>query len=104
MNENGMMFGHICAPRDLYDRVRKLSAFCFCCSSLDILNMPGDEKLRKDHEESDSDEEEVVETIPQIDIDVSKLTPLSPEVISKQVSADRSRFSLPFLRILPRLP
>ena len=58
--------------------------------------MPGDEKLRKDHEESDSDEEEDVETIPTIDIDVSKLTPLSPEVISKQVSADRSRFSLPF--------
>ncbi|KAI0281945.1 hypothetical protein BGY98DRAFT_1088313 [Russula aff. rugulosa BPL654] len=48
--------------------------------------MPGDEKLRKDHEESDSDEEEEVETIPKIDIDVSKLTPLSPEVISKQVS------------------
>jgi hypothetical protein len=78
--------------------------FLFCCSSLDYLNMPGDEKLRKDHEESDSDEEEEVETIPKIDIDVSKLTPLSPEVISKQVSADRSRFSLPFLRNLLRLP
>jgi translation initiation factor 2 subunit 3 len=66
--------------------------------------MPTDEKLRKDHEESDSDEEEDVETIPKLDIDVSKLTPLSPEVISKQVSADRSRFSLPFLRNLLRLP
>lgn len=67
--------------------------------------MPADEKLRKDHEESDSDEEEDVETIiPKIDIDVSKLTPLSPEVISKQVSADRSRCSLPFLRNLLRLP
>jgi hypothetical protein len=54
--------------------------------------MPGDEKLWKDHEESDSDEEEEVETVPKVDIDVSKLTPLSPEVISKQVSADRSRF------------
>jgi translation initiation factor 2 subunit 3 len=66
--------------------------------------MPGDEKLWKDHEESDSDEEEEVETVPKVDIDVSKLTPLSPEVISKQVSADRSRFSLPFLRNLLRLP
>jgi len=66
--------------------------------------MPGDEKLRKDHEESDSDEEEEVETVPKVDIDVSKLTPLSPEVISKQVSEDRSRFSLPFLRNLLRLP
>ena len=67
--------------------------------------MPGDEKLRKDHEESDSDEEEEeVETVPKVDIDVSKLTPLSPEVISKQVSADRSRFSLSFLRNLLRLP
>ena len=65
--------------------------------------MPGDEKLRKDHEESDSEEEEEVETVPKVDIDVSKLTPLSPEVISKQVSADRSRFSLPFLRNLLRL-
>ncbi len=66
--------------------------------------MPGDEKLRKDHEESDSEEEEEVETVPKIDIDVSKLTPLSPVVISKQVSADRSRFSLSFLRNLLRLP
>jgi translation initiation factor 2 subunit 3 len=66
--------------------------------------MPGDEKLRKDHEESDSDEEEEVETFPEVDIDVSKLTPLSPKVISKQVSADRSRFSLSFLRNLLRLP
>jgi hypothetical protein len=69
-----------------------------------LFNMPGDEKLRKDHEESDSDEEEEVETVPKLDIDLTKLTPLSPEVISKQVSADRSRFSLPFLRNLPRLP
>jgi translation initiation factor 2 subunit 3 len=67
--------------------------------------MPTDEELRKDHEESDSDEEEEVETVPKvdIDIDVSKLTPLSPEVISKQVSANRSRFSLPFLRNVLRL-
>ena len=70
--------------------------------------MPGDDKLRKDHEESDSEEEEEeeeeVETVAKVDIDVSKLTPLSPEVISKQVSADRSRFSLSFLSNLFRLP
>lgn len=68
--------------------------------------MPGDDKLRKDHEESDSEEEEEeeVETVAKVDVDVSKLTPLSPEVISKQVSADRSRFSLSFLSNLFRLP
>ena len=49
-------------------------------------NMPTDEKSRKHHDESDSEEEEEVETFPKVDIDVSKLTPLSPEVISKQVS------------------
>ncbi|KAH9984302.1 P-loop containing nucleoside triphosphate hydrolase protein [Russula vinacea] len=49
--------------------------------------MPGDDKLRKDHEESDSEEEEEVEVVPKVDIDVSKLTPLSPEVISKQSDA-----------------
>lgn len=49
--------------------------------------MPGDdEKLRKDHEDSDSDEEEEPEIAPKLDIDVSKLTPLSPEVISKQAT------------------
>ncbi|KAI0367447.1 hypothetical protein BV20DRAFT_1054735 [Pilatotrama ljubarskyi] len=40
--------------------------------------MPGDETLRKTHEESDA------EPIVNINIDSSKLTPLSPEVISKQ--------------------
>lgn len=49
--------------------------------------MPGDETLQKhdgsDSEGEESDEEEVV---PQVEIDASKLTPLSPEVISKQVS------------------
>jgi hypothetical protein len=77
--------------------------FFVLCTSLDFHNMPGDEKLRKDHEESDSDEEEEVETVPKVDIDLSKLTPLSPEVISKQVSADRSPFPLPFLRNVLRL-
>jgi translation initiation factor 2 subunit 3 len=68
--------------------------------------MPADEKLRKDHEESDSEEEEEVEiqVVPKVDIDVSKLTPLSPEVISKQVSADRSRISRSFLSTVLRLP
>lgn len=49
--------------------------------------MSGDETLQK-HEESDSEEEEeedVVAAIPKVEIDPSKLTPLSPEVISKQV-------------------
>jgi hypothetical protein len=42
----------------------------------------------KTHEDSDSDsdEEEIVPVFPKIEIDPSKLTPLSPEVISKQVS------------------
>jgi translation initiation factor 2 subunit 3 len=48
--------------------------------------MPGDETLQKSHEESDSEEEEdVVDSIPKVEIDPSTLTPLSPEVISKQV-------------------
>ena len=56
--------------------------------------MPSDDKSRKHHDESDSEEEDGVETFPELDIDVSKLTPLSPEVISKQVCADRFRPSL----------
>jgi len=49
--------------------------------------MPGDETLQKRGEDSQSEEEEEEEevAIPKIDIDLSKLTPLSPEVISKQV-------------------
>ena len=50
--------------------------------------MPGDETLTKraaDDEDSEDEDEDVVESIPTIDIDVTKLTPLSPEVISKQV-------------------
>ncbi len=56
--------------------------------------MPGDETLQKRAEESESDDEEddVAEAIPQIDIDVTKLTPLSPEVISKQVGRWTSEF------------
>jgi translation initiation factor 2 subunit 3 len=58
--------------------------------------MPADDNLRKHHEESDSEDEvEVeVEAIPKVDVDVSKLTPLSPIVISKQVSVDRFRLSV----------
>jgi len=50
--------------------------------------MSDEETLQKHHEESDSEEEEEdqLEDVPSIDIDVTKLTPLSPEVISKQVS------------------
>jgi translation initiation factor 2 subunit 3 len=66
--------------------------------------MPGDESLRKDHDESDSDEEEEPDVIPKIDIDVSKLTPLSPEVISKQVSAVHLRVFSLVLRNFLRLP
>ena len=53
--------------------------------------MSGDETLQKRHEESDSEEEDemlVDEAIPTVDVDISKLHPLSPEVISKQVCRD----------------
>ncbi|TFY62255.1 hypothetical protein EVJ58_g3978 [Rhodofomes roseus] len=49
--------------------------------------MPGDETLQK-HDGSDSEGEESddEEVLPQVEIDPSKLTPLSPEVISKQAT------------------
>jgi translation initiation factor 2 subunit 3 len=47
--------------------------------------MPGDETLQKQHEESDSESEDDADAIPHVEVDASKLTPLSPEVISKQV-------------------
>lgn len=48
--------------------------------------MPGDETRTKAHDESESeDESEVEEPIVKVDVDPSKLHPLSPEVISKQV-------------------
>ena len=59
--------------------------------------MPTDDKSRNHHDESDSEEEEEVEIVPKVDIDVTKLTPLSPEVISKQVSSF-SLFVPTFLR------
>ena len=44
------------------------------------------ETKQKPHDDADSDsEEEVEEQFQKVDIDASKLTPLSPEVISKQV-------------------
>ena len=48
--------------------------------------MPGDEKFKKfdSESESESDEEEI-DVIPKVEVDPTKLTPLSPEVISKQV-------------------
>ena len=47
--------------------------------------MPGDETRSKPHDDSDSEDESDSEPIVSVDIDPSKLTPLSPEVISKQV-------------------
>lgn len=49
--------------------------------------MPDDEKIKNFDSESDSesDEEENADHIPKIVVDPSTLTPLSPEVISKQV-------------------
>lgn len=49
--------------------------------------MAGEETLQKRDEDSESeDEEDVIDNIPKVEIDITKLTPLSPEVISKQVS------------------
>lgn len=46
--------------------------------------MPGDETRQHHSDESDSEVEEE-EEIPHVEVDVTKLTALSPEVISKQV-------------------
>lgn len=61
--------------------------------------MPGEETLQKHNDGSDSEGEEsdVEETFAQIDIDPSKLTPLSPEVISKQVCLPSYTLMLHFL-------
>ncbi|KAK2460412.1 hypothetical protein APHAL10511_007577 [Amanita phalloides] len=50
--------------------------------------MPGDETRQKREDDSDSEEEDEAsaDVIPKVDIDVTKLTPLSPEVISKQAT------------------
>ena len=48
----------------------------------------------KTYEDSDSEgeEEDTNPVVPKIDIDTSKLTPLSPEVISKQASAGHTHW------------
>ncbi|KAG6909162.1 hypothetical protein DXG01_001789 [Tephrocybe rancida] len=51
--------------------------------------MADEETLQKRDEESESeeeDEEDAIDDIPKVEIDPSKLTPLSPEVISKQAT------------------
>jgi translation initiation factor 2 subunit 3 len=66
--------------------------------------MLSNEKLRKDHKESDSDEEDELEVIPQIDINVTKLSVLSPKVISKQVSTNHVQICSLILKGISRLP
>lgn len=80
------------APEGEARQARVGSSFCYCLllllSSYSYVKMPGDETRQKTHDESDSeseDEDAIAETIAPVDIDPSKLTPLSPEVISKQV-------------------
>jgi translation initiation factor 2 subunit 3 len=59
------------------------------CESIQHIHekMPADEKFKNidSESESESDGEEEIDVIPNIEVDPSKLTPLSPEVISKQV-------------------
>lgn len=65
--------------------------------------MPGDENMRRDHDESDSDDDDEPD-VPNIDIDTSILTALSPEVISKQVSADHLHIFALILKVVLRRP
>lgn len=51
------------------------------------------ETRQKPHDESESEEEEEEEQIQTVNIDPTKLTPLSPEVISKQVCNARHTIS-----------
>jgi translation initiation factor 2 subunit 3 len=46
-----------------------------------------DETLQKREDDyaSEDDEDDELEQIPDVEVDVTKLNPLSPEVISKQV-------------------
>ncbi|KAF9258942.1 hypothetical protein L218DRAFT_990341 [Marasmius fiardii PR-910] len=48
--------------------------------------MPGDETLQKNHGDSGSESEDEEDVAPQVEVDTSTLTPLSPEVISKQAT------------------
>jgi len=49
--------------------------------------MSGDETIQNRDEdyESEEDGDDELELVPHVDVDVTKLNPLSPEVISKQV-------------------
>jgi translation initiation factor 2 subunit 3 len=45
-----------------------------------------EERLEKNgHESGDEDSDDEIEDIPLVEVDVTNLNPLSPEVISKQV-------------------
>jgi translation initiation factor 2 subunit 3 len=59
--------------------------------------MSGNETLQKveseSESESESEVEEEIDHIPKVEVDPSKLTPLSPEVISKQVRCHLGSFS-----------
>jgi len=66
--------------------------------------MSGDETLQDLHDESDSELEDEEEPILSINIDPSKLTPLSPEVISKQVSTPNCVMRLVYSYAFFRLP
>lgn len=45
------------------------------------------DQVQKHHDESESEgeDEEIEPTFPDIDVDIESLTPLSPQVIAKQV-------------------
>ena len=66
--------------------------------------MSGDETLQDLHDESDSELEDEEEPILSVNIDPSKLTPLSPEVISKQVSTSGRAMRLVCSFAFSRLP
>jgi translation initiation factor 2 subunit 3 len=61
--------------------------------------MSGDDLPKKRHDESESEDDEAVEELPKLDIDFSKLNPLSPEVISKQVRLAMRKQQTEFLSI-----
>ncbi|TFK48277.1 hypothetical protein OE88DRAFT_1684955 [Heliocybe sulcata] len=48
--------------------------------------MASEEHLEKNNHESESEDEEEEQSVPEVEVDVSKLTPLTPEVIAKQAT------------------
>ncbi|KZT22987.1 hypothetical protein NEOLEDRAFT_1137065 [Neolentinus lepideus HHB14362 ss-1] len=48
--------------------------------------MTSEDHLEKDNHESESEDEEEGQLVPQVDVDATKLTPLTPEVIAKQAT------------------